>query len=130
MARIPAGADLIENPISKAPGFMIGNVVVMAGVPAIMQVMLDNVAGKLTTGARMQSVTIDSGGLPEGVYAEALANVAKEHAGVVIGSYPSFSQKGFENRIVLRCKDDGLLAHAEKAVIEALAQLQAAKTSR
>src|ERR671911_63600 len=44
MARIPEGADLVENPISKAPGFRIGNVVVMAGVPAIMQAMLDNVA--------------------------------------------------------------------------------------
>ena len=44
MARIPAGAELIENPISRAPGFSIGNVIVMAGVPAIMQAMLDNVA--------------------------------------------------------------------------------------
>ncbi|HRJ68507.1 MAG TPA: molybdopterin-binding protein [Beijerinckiaceae bacterium] len=130
MARIPAGAELIENPISKAPGFMIANVIVMAGVPAIMQAMLDNVAGRLKTGARMQSVTIDSGGLPEGIYAEALASVARDHPGVVIGSYPSFTHKGFENKIVLRCKDTSLLAHAEKAVIDALAQLQAAKASR
>src|SRR5919107_1431062 len=53
MARIPQGADLVANPISKAPGFRIGNVVVMAGVPNIMQAMLDSVAPTLETGARM-----------------------------------------------------------------------------
>lgn len=53
MARIPQGGDLVENKISKAPGFMIGNVIVMAGVPAIMQAMLDGVAPRLKTGAKM-----------------------------------------------------------------------------
>ena len=62
MARIPEGADLIPNPISKAPGFHIGNVFVMAGVPAIMQAMLDAVGPSLATGARMLSETIEAGG--------------------------------------------------------------------
>src|SRR5919106_5489259 len=53
MARIPQGADLVENPISKAPGFRLGNVFVMAGVPAIMEAMLDNIAPTLQTGTRM-----------------------------------------------------------------------------
>jgi molybdenum cofactor synthesis domain-containing protein len=53
MARIPHGADLVDNPISRAPGFKLGNVVVMAGVPSIMQAMLDAVAPTLSTGARM-----------------------------------------------------------------------------
>src|SRR5918993_4519084 len=65
MARIPAGAELVENPISKAPGFKLGNVIVMAGVPTIMQAMLDVVAPSLQTGARMIIETIDASGLPE-----------------------------------------------------------------
>ena len=72
MARIPAGSDLIENPISRAPGFRTGNVIVMAGVPSIMQAMLDNVAPTLRTGARMIVETLEALGLPEGVYAEGL----------------------------------------------------------
>src|ERR687890_54459 len=70
MARIPHGADLVDNPISRAPGFKIGNVVVMAGVPSIMHAMLDAVAPTLSTGARMIVETLEAQGLPEGVYAE------------------------------------------------------------
>ena len=79
MARIPEGADLIDNPISRAPGFRIGNVIVMAGVPTIMQAMLDNVAPTLATGARMIIETIAAGGVPEGLYAAGLGEVAKAH---------------------------------------------------
>jgi molybdenum cofactor synthesis domain-containing protein len=88
MARIPAGADLIENPISKAPGFMVGNVIVMAGVPSIMQAMLENVTPRLKTGVKLQSVSVDSGGLPEGIYASGLGAIQKDHPDVIIGSYP------------------------------------------
>src|SRR5215208_3574588 len=69
MARIPHGADLVDNPISRAPGFKLGNVVVMAGVPSIMQAMLDSVAPMLSTGARMNVAAIDAAGVPEGLYA-------------------------------------------------------------
>src|SRR5690242_11593114 len=58
MARIPSGAELVENKLSKAPGFWIGNVIVMAGVPSIMQAMLDAVAPKLKTGQQMLSETL------------------------------------------------------------------------
>ena len=125
MARIPEGADLIENPISKAPGFKLGNVVVMAGVPSIMQAMLEAVAPRLETGARMVVETIDAGGLPEGRYAAALGEVAKAHGGASIGSYPSFSQAGFTNQIVVRAKDPEVVAAAVDAVRAMLARLKA-----
>ena len=127
MARIPAGADLIENQISKAPGFRIDNIIVMAGVPQIMQVMLDNVMPSLQTGAKMLSRSVETGGLPEGIYAEALGQIAKAHPGVIIGSYPSFDGKTFLNRIVMRSRDDATLILVEKDVIEALNQLHEAK---
>ncbi len=125
MARIPAGAELIENPISKAPGFMVGNVIVMAGVPNIMQAMLDNVAPRLATGTKMLVVTIDTGGLPEGIYAGGLGAVAAEHPAVSIGSYPSFHAGGFRNQIVLRAKDQAVLTPAEAAVRALVEKLKA-----
>src|SRR5215212_1082207 len=91
MARIPEGAELIENPISKAPGFRLENVIVMAGVPSIMQAMLDEVAPTLRTGARMVVETLDADGLAEGLYAAGLAEIAQSTPAVSIGSYPSFS---------------------------------------
>ncbi|HRK24412.1 MAG TPA: competence/damage-inducible protein A [Beijerinckiaceae bacterium] len=129
MARIPDGADLVDNPISKAPGFMIGNVIVMAGVPQIMQVMLDNVAPKLKTGVKMLSRSVETGGLPEGVYAEVLGAIAKAHPGAIIGSYPSFDGKTFLNRIVMRGRDESLLIAVEKQVIDALNTLHEAQGS-
>ncbi len=125
MARIPEGATLIDNPISRAPGFRLGNVIVMAGVPSIMQAMLDAVMPTLETGSRMLAETIDSGGIPEGIYAAALGGVAMAHPGVSIGSYPSFTGAGFRNQIVVRSKDPVALAQAVDAVRAALATLSA-----
>jgi len=124
MARIPHGAELIENPISKAPGFMAENVIVMAGVPAIMQAMLEGVMPKLKVGKTMVSVSIDSGGLPEGAYATGLGEVQKAHAGVIIGSYPHFDGQRFINQIVLRSRDETLLENAKKAVSELIFHLK------
>jgi len=112
MARIPQGGELVENKISKAPGFMIGNVVVMAGVPSIMQAMLDGVAPRLKTGAKMLVERVEAGNLPEGLYAADLADIAVRHAGVSIGSYPAFVDGRFRNQIVLRSKDEAALAAA------------------
>ena len=128
MARIPDGADLIENPISRAPGFMLGNVIVMAGVPNIMQAMLDQVAPKLKTGSRVLARTVDASGLGEGIYAGPLGALAAEHPGVSIGSYPSFHSGGFRNQIVLRGRDDAALDAAEKAVITMIAALSSDRT--
>ena len=124
MARIPDGATLIRNDVSKAPGFMLDNVVVMAGVPAIMQNMLDNVAPRLAGGTRMLSESIDAAGLPEGAYAAGLGAIAKAHPDVAIGSYPSFSPEGFRNQIVVRGREAGQVADARAAVVAMLAHLR------
>jgi molybdenum cofactor synthesis domain-containing protein len=124
MARIPDGADLIENPVSRAPGFRIGNVFVMAGVPAIMQGMLDSVAPSLETGLRMIAEPIDAEGLPEGIYAEGLGQIAAAHPQVSIGSYPSFSSSGFHNQIIVRGKDPDAVATASGAVHDLLRRLK------
>src|SRR5271168_933480 len=116
MARIPAGADLIENPISKAPGFRLGNVIVMAGVPNIMQAMFDAAAKDLETGVKIIAETIEAGGIPEGRYGDALGAIAAAHPGVSIGSYPSFADGRFNNQIVVRGKDEGAVAAAKAAV--------------
>ena len=116
MARIPHGAELIDNPISRAPGFMINNIIVMAGVPSIMQAMFENVLPRLKTGAKLQSQSIDSGGRPEGAYATALGQVQKQFSDVIIGSYPSFDGKRFQNQIVVRARDPQVLAAAAEAV--------------
>src|SRR5580692_9330193 len=116
MSRIPEGADLIENPVSKAPGFRIGNVIVMAGVPSVMQAMLDHAVKGLRTGQIMLVETIEAGGLPEGRYGGALGEIAAARPEVSIGSYPSFADGKFRNQIVVRGKDAAGVAAARSAV--------------
>lgn len=120
MARIPQGADLIRNEVSKAPGFRIGNVHVMAGVPSIMQSMLDAIAPTLKTGRKLESITIDSM-LREGDIGTEYGEIAKRHPDVLMGSYPYFNERGFFTRLVLRGRDAGKLkaAHAEVAAMVA-----------
>jgi molybdenum cofactor synthesis domain-containing protein len=119
MARIPAGADLVENAQSGAPGFWIGNVIVMAGVPSIMQAMLDAAAPKLKTGVKMISETI-KGDVREGDIGTELGEIAKAHPNVSIGSYPFFDEKtGPNTNLVIRSRDSGHLA-AAKADVEAM----------
>ena len=111
MARIPDGADLIENIVSSAPGFRLGNVHVMAGVPAVMQAMMDAVAPTLRSNSKMHSLTIDTG-LGEGLIAGPLAKVQALHPDVVIGSYPYIKGDAFATNIVLRCRDEAALKKA------------------
>ena len=125
MARIPDGADLVDNPISKAPGFRLGNVIVMAGVPSVMQVMLDSAAKGLETGEKIIAETIEAGGVPEGRYGTALGEVAAAHPEVTIGSYPAFLDGKFRNQIVVRGKDAAKIAAARAAVGAMLARLTA-----
>jgi molybdenum cofactor synthesis domain-containing protein len=124
MARIPDGAELIENSISKAPGFRIGNVIVMAGVPNIMQAMLDSAAARLETGEKILAETIEAGGVPEGRYGGALGDIAAGHPDVSIGSYPSFLDGRFRNQIVIRGKDVAKIAAAREAVAAMLSGLR------
>jgi molybdenum cofactor synthesis domain-containing protein len=123
MARIPDGADLIANPVSKAPGFRIGNVIVLAGVPSVMQTMLDDAARGLETGRKIIAETIEAANIPEGLYGGPLAKIAAEHDGVTIGSYPSFSEGRFRNQIVIRSKEPALIAAARRDVEAMLAGL-------
>jgi molybdenum cofactor synthesis domain-containing protein len=113
MARIPEGAVLIDNVLSRAPGFMIGNVIVMAGVPSIMQVMLDAVSPRLKKGRPMlsRSVRLD---VPEGDAAEGLGVLQAAHPQVQIGSYPFFENKRLGTYVVLRSTDEVRLAAAEQ----------------
>jgi molybdenum cofactor synthesis domain-containing protein len=115
MARIPEGAELIENSVSRAPGFMIGNVIVMAGVPRIMQVMLDNVAPRLKTGAKLLTRTVRVE-RPEGDVAPGLGRVQNEHPEVQMGSYPFFAKEKLGTHLVLRSDDKGKLDEALKSI--------------
>jgi molybdenum cofactor synthesis domain-containing protein len=125
MARIPVGAELVANKISTAPGFRIGNVIVMAGVPAIMQAMLDEAAPKLKTGVKMQSETVRADAR-EGDFGTELGEVAKLHPQASIGSYPFFDEKtGPNTNIVIRARDPGNLSAAKAAVEAMLAQVKA-----
>ena len=123
MARVPLGAELIENSVSKAPGFMIGNVIVMAGVPMIMRTMLDAAAPRLRTGARVLVETVEADAVPEGRYAKDLAALAARFEEVSIGSYPQFSSAGVRNQIVLRARDALKLGAAAAATREMLSRL-------
>ncbi len=115
MARLPAGAELVDNPVSKAPGFMVGNVVVMAGVPNIMQAMLLAVTPKLTTGKRMLSVALTVR-RPESEIAELFANVQKDFPDVPMGSYPFSDDIGYGANLVLRAIDADRLEAARLAL--------------
>ena len=113
MARIPEGGELIDNPVSRAPGFMIENVVVMAGIPRIMQVMLDAVAPRLKTGRPVlsRSVRIEA---PEGDVAPGLADLQAACPDVQMGSYPFFEKGRLGTYVVLRSPDEERLEAASR----------------
>lgn len=122
MARIPAGAELVENSVSIAPGFMIGNVIVMAGVPQIMHVMLDAATRYLKTGKKMLSAAIELH-RPEGEIAGMFEEHQKRYPDVPMGSYPFYRDGKPGTQLVLRSTDAALLAKAE-------AELKAELTAR
>ncbi|MGD0332008.1 MAG: molybdopterin-binding protein [Xanthobacteraceae bacterium] len=125
MARLPAGAELVLNKISAAPGFRIGNVIVMAGIPQVMQAMLEYVTPQLKTGAKMLSETVRAD-CREGDIGTELGAIAAAHPGVVIGSYPFMDEKRAANtHVVLRSRDPQKLAAAKAAVEAMLAQVRA-----
>jgi molybdenum cofactor synthesis domain-containing protein len=119
MARIPEGAALIENAVSKAPGFMLGNVIVLAGVPGIMRAMLDAVTPRLRTGRIVLSETVTVF-RPEGEIAHILGAAQAQFADVAMGSYPFFEDGRYGTNLVLRSTDATRLAEAESALRIAL----------
>ena len=119
MARIPEGGLLIANPVTDAPGFQIGNVFVMAGVPRIMTAMLEDVAPRLRTGTVVHARTLRVIGVGEGAIAAPLAEAAKASRDLSFGSYPFGAGSDGEvgTNLVVRGRD----AEAVEAAVEALA---------
>ena len=115
MARMPRGARHITNPVSVAPGFIIGNVHVMAGVPSIFQAMLDNVLPELKTGTKLLSESIHCP-FGEGVIGGPLGDIQKAHPDTIIGSYPKYEGKRFWTELVVRARSRDILDPAVVAV--------------
>ena len=122
MARIPEGGGLIANPVTDAPGFQIGNVFVMAGVPKIMTAMLEDVAPRLRTGAVVHSRTLRVTGVGEGSVADVLAEAARANRELSFGSYPfghgSVGEIG--TNLVVRGRDGAAVTAATAALAQAL----------
>ena len=125
MARIPEGGTLIANPVTDAPGFQIGNVFVMAGVPKIMTAMLEDVAPRLRTGAVVHARTVRVTGVGEGDVADILTAAARTSRTLSFGSYPfghgSVGEIG--THLVVRGRDG---QEVDAAVVALLADLEAA----
>jgi len=122
MAYIPAGASLILNPVSAAPGFRIENVFVMAGVPSIMQAMFAEFRHELKGGAKMLSKTL-SAYVTEGVIAERLSTIQDQCPAVEIGSYPFMRQHRLGTSLVARSTDAAALNAAHHKIKDLLLTL-------
>lgn len=123
MARVPVGGTLVKNPVQGPPGFTIGNVFVLAGVPQIMRGMLEDVGPRLRGGRPVVSKTVRVEGSGEGALAAPLEAVAKGHPAMSLGSYPFFGPEGYGANLVLRGRDP---AEVAAAVGELIAALEAA----
>jgi molybdenum cofactor synthesis domain-containing protein len=121
MARIPEGGSLVKNAVQGPPGFQIGNVFVLAGVPMVMRGMMDDVIPKMRTGAVVIAKTVRVEGAGEGVIAEPLGALAKAHPELSLGSYPFFGPEGYGANLVVRGRDG---EEVERTVEELLAALQ------
>jgi len=129
MARMPRGAEHIDNPVSVAPGFRIGNVHVMAGVPSIFQAMLDNVVPTLRTGTKLLSATVQCP-FGEGLIGSALAEIQKAHPDTIIGSYPKYLDGSFWTELVVRARSEATLESARRdveAMVAGFAEAEKAK---
>lgn len=122
MARMPAGATLVPNPVSAAPGFIIENIHVMAGVPKIMQAMLDHILPTLGHGAVVHAKTVVSK-LPESALADALSTLQDAFPDIEIGSYPSFKAGNVGVSVVLRSTDEARLWQAAEQTAQLVRDL-------
>ena len=120
MARVPAGAELIDNPRTKAPGIRVGNIFIMAGVPAITQSMLESLDGQLVGGAPVLSRTVAAWTVESRV-AALLGAVEKAHENVQIGSYPFWREGRTGANFVIRSVDQHVLDTTAVALMAALA---------
>lgn len=126
MARMPRGARHIANPVSTAPGFIVENVYVMAGVPQVFQAMVDNILPELQTGSRMltRSLPCPYG---EGDIGTLLGAIQKAHPETSIGSYPKYDGRHFSTELVVRARDEAALDAAANAISEMIRSLDAAR---
>lgn len=116
MADMPEGARLIPNPLTSAPGFAIGNVYVMAGVPVIMQAMFSSIKGELKVGPQIKSVSIATN-LREGDFAIPLGAIQKKHPDTDIGSYPAFgTDADYTVGLVVKGVDDQAIKNAAEEI--------------
>ncbi|MEM9277615.1 MAG: competence/damage-inducible protein A [Pseudomonadota bacterium] len=123
MTRIPEGADLIPNKVSKAPGFILENVHVMAGVPSIFQAMLEEVLPQLVGGAKMLSEAVECE-FGEGTIGDKLGEIQKANPDTSIGSYPRFDGERYSTQIVIRGRNHVAITAAAKQVETALVELR------
>jgi len=122
MARVPHGAILVDNPVSVAPGFQIGNVFTFAGIPAVMQAMFQSMKHRLMGGMPVLSRTVRTN-LPEGVIAEPLGALQKRFDDLDIGSYPAFRNGRPSVSLVLRGTDDARLVAASAELMETIRRM-------
>src|SRR5207245_5034522 len=115
------GGELVKNPVQGPPGFTIGNVFVLAGVPQIMRGMLEDVGPRLKGGAVTVSRTVRVEGSGEGMIAAPLEAVARAHPAMSLGSYPFFGPEGYGSNLVLRGRDRDELGQAVDELAKALA---------
>jgi molybdenum cofactor synthesis domain-containing protein len=125
MARIPVGGSLVKNPVQGPPGFQIGNVFVLAGVPMIMRGMLEDVGPRLRTGAVVIARTVRVEGAGEGAIAAPLEALAKAHPALSLGSYPFYGPEGFGSNLVIRGRDAAEVAATAAELIAVLADIGA-----
>lgn len=128
MARMPQGAQHIANPVSTAPGFIVENVYVMAGVPQVFQAMVDNVLPTLKTGAKMLSRAIPCP-YGEGDIGTLLGAIQKAHPATSIGSYPKYDGQRFSTELIVRARENDVLEAAAQAVEAMIVELHAQKTA-
>ncbi len=126
MARIPVGGSLVKNPVQGPPGFQIGNVFVLAGVPQIMRGMLEDVGPRLRTGAVVISRTVRVEGMGESAIAAPLEALAKAHPALSLGSYPFFGEGGYGSNLVIRGRDRSEVEATAEALVARLAGIGAA----
>ena len=132
MARIPEGASLIANPVSVAPGFQIGNVFVLAGVPTIMTGMLEDLGPRLKGGLPVVSRTVRVSGVGEGDIAQPLAAAAKAHRELSLGSYPFFDPAAgrYGSNLVIRGRDGAEVEAVAEVLIASLREAGVTEITR
>lgn len=130
MAQMPEGSEIIDNPLTIAPGFQIRNVFVLAGVPSIMQAMFDSASHRMVAGKKILSETVFCY-LPESYLAKDLEDIQNQFPELSIGSYPGWRETGFQVHLVIRGKDAEMMAQAKQKIDDMVEKLtQSYQTKR